>query len=88
MSWLQRFEREGVSAARAKAVAQARGDVTDPAAAQAAKAGRPEPAEPGAPKNDVAPGQNAPAEAAPSATGTPAAGGQTNPSNPAQNRSP
>jgi hypothetical protein len=88
MSWLQRFEREGVSAARAKAVAQARGDVTDPAAAQAAKAGRPEPAEPGAPKNDVTPGQNAPAEAAPSATGTPAAGGQTNPGNPAQNRSP
>jgi hypothetical protein len=88
MSWLQRFEREGVSAARAKAVAQARGDVTDPAAAQAAKAGRPEPAEPGTPRNDVAPGQNAPAEAAPSASGTPAAGGQTNPSNPAQNRSP
>ena len=82
------FEREGVRTARDKAAAQARGDVTDPAAAQAAKAGRPEPPEPGAPKNDVAPGTNAPAEAAPTATGTPAAGGQTNPSNPAQNRSP
>jgi hypothetical protein len=85
MSWLQRFEREGVRAAREKAVAQAHGDVTDPAAAQAAKAGRPEP---NAPPVTAAPGQNAPAEAAPSASGVPAAGGQTNPGNPAQNRSP
>ena len=85
MAWLQRFEREGVSAARDKAAQQARGDVTDPAAAQAAKSGRPEP---DAPTSTVQPGQNAPAEAAPSATGTPAAGVQRNPGNPAQNRSP
>ena len=85
MSWLQRFEREGMGAARDKAAQQARGDVTDPAAAQAAKTGRPEP---GGDPSRVQPGRNAPAEAAPSASGTPAAGGQQNPSNPAQNRSP
>jgi hypothetical protein len=82
MSWLQRFEREGVRAARDKAAQQARGDVTDPAAAQAAKAGRPEPED----ASGVQPGKNAPAEAAPTPSGTPAAGGQTNPSSPAQNR--
>jgi hypothetical protein len=65
-------------------VQQARGDVVVPAAAQAAKTGRPEP---GAAPAAVTPGQNAPAEAAPSASRTPAAGGQTNPSSPAQ-RSP
>jgi hypothetical protein len=85
MSWLQRFEREGVRTARDKAAAQARGDVTDPAAAQAAKTGRPEP---GGDSSRVQPGRNAPAEAAPAAAPTPAAGGQTNPSNPGQNRTP
>lgn len=84
MAWLNQFEREGMGQGRAKAVQQARGDVVDPAAAQAAKAGRPEP---GAAPAAVTPGQNAPAEAAPSASRTPAAGGQTNPSSPAQ-RSP
>jgi hypothetical protein len=81
------FERQGIREAREKAAQQARGDVTDPAAAAAARTGRPEPAEP---PSKVAPGTNAPAEAAPKAGGpaaaTPAAGGQTNPSNPAQNR--
>jgi hypothetical protein len=85
MSWLRRFENEGMGSARAKAAQQARGDVTDPAAAQAAKSGRPEP---GGDSSRVQPGRSAPAEAAPSATGTPAAGGQANPSSPAQNRSP
>jgi hypothetical protein len=85
MSWLRRFENEGMGAARDKAAQQARGDVTDPAAAQAAKTGRPEP---GGDSSRVQPGRNAPAEAAPSASGTPAAGGQRNPSSPAQNRSP
>jgi len=85
MSWLQRFEREGMNAAREKAAQQARGDVSDPAAAQAAQRGRPEP---GGDSSRVQPGRNAPAEAAPSATGTPAAGGQTNPGNPAQSRTP
>ncbi|HEY0037225.1 MAG TPA: putative glycoside hydrolase, partial [Longimicrobium sp.] len=84
MAWLNQVEREGMGQGRAKAVQQARGDVVDPAAAQAAKAGRPEP---GAAPAAVTPGQNAPAEAAPSASGTPAAGGQTNPGSPAQ-RSP
>jgi hypothetical protein len=83
MSWLQRFEREGVRAAREKAAQQARGDVTDPSAAQAARQGRPEPD-----SSRVQPGRNAPAEAAPSASGTPAAGGQREPSNPSQNRTP
>ena len=82
-AWLNRFEREGVRAARDKAAQQARGDVTDAAAAQAARQGRPEPEEAAA---KVQPGQNAPAEAAPSAGSVPAAGGQTNPSNPVQNR--
>jgi len=84
MAWLNQFEREGMGQGRAKAVQQARGDVVDPAAAQAAKTGRPEP---GAAPAAVTPGQNAPAEAAPSASGTPAAGGQTSPGSPAQ-RSP
>jgi hypothetical protein len=44
LQWVNRFEREGVRAARDKAVQQARGDVTDPAAAQAARTGRSEPA--------------------------------------------
>jgi hypothetical protein len=78
LQWVNRFEREGVRAAREKAVQQARGDVTDPAAAQAAKTGRREPGTPAA----VSPGQNAPAEAAPKATNVPAAGGQTNPTPP------
>jgi hypothetical protein len=39
LQWVNRFEREGVRAAREKAVQQARGDVTDPAAAQAARTG-------------------------------------------------
>ena len=73
------FERQGIREARQKAADQARGDVTDPAAAQAAKTGRPEPGEP---PSKVAPGQNAPAEAAPKPTNVPAAGGQTNPSKP------
>ena len=83
MAWLNRFEREGVRAAREKAAQQARGDVTDPAAAQAARTGRPEP---GGDSSAVRPGTNAPAEAAPTVDGTPAAGGQKNPSSPAQNR--
>ncbi len=78
-SWLDRFEREGVRSAREKAAAQARGDVTDPAAAQAAKTGRPDPSQPA---SSTTPGQNAPAEAAPSATGAPAAGGQRTPAAP------
>jgi hypothetical protein len=41
-AWLNRFEREGVSAARQRAVEQARGRTTDPAAAQAARTGRPD----------------------------------------------
>lgn len=85
MSWLQRFEREGMRAARDKAAQQVRGDVTDPAAAQAAQTGR---REPGGDASRVQPGRNAPAEAAPTPSGTPAAGGQTNPGNPAQNRTP
>jgi len=40
---LARFEKEGVLAARQKAADQAKGDVTDPAAARAAKTGAPEP---------------------------------------------
>jgi hypothetical protein len=78
---VRRFEREGVAEARRKAAGQARGDVSDPAAAQAARAGRPEP---GADSSAVKPGRNAPAEAAPGVTGTPAAGGQANPSQPPQ----
>jgi hypothetical protein len=78
-SMVRRFEREGVAEARRKAAGQARGDVTDPAAAQAARAGRPEP---GADSSAVKPGRNAPAEAAPAVAGTPAAGGQANPSQP------
>ena len=74
MAWLQRFEREGVRAAREKAAEQARGDVTDPSAAQAARTGRPADA-----ASAVQPGQNAPAEAAPTAGGAPAAGGQRSP---------
>jgi hypothetical protein len=81
MSWLNRFEREGVRAARERAAEQARGDVTDPAAAAAARTGR---TQPGADSGTVKPGRNAPAEATPSASRTPAAGGQSNPSNPAQ----
>jgi hypothetical protein len=41
---LVRFEKEGVLKAREKAAEQARGDVSDPAAARAAKTGAPEPA--------------------------------------------
>jgi len=67
LNMVNRFEREGVTAAREKAVRQARGVVSDPAAAQAARRGRPEP---GTPPSAVAPGQNAPAEAAPKAAGT------------------
>jgi hypothetical protein len=70
------FEKQGIREARQKAAGQAKGDVTDPAAAQAAKTGKPEPASP------VKPGENAPAEAAPQPTGVPAAGGQSNPSKP------
>jgi hypothetical protein len=76
LQWVNRFEREGVRAAREKAVQQARGDVTDPAAAQAARTGRREPA---TPPSQSSPGQNAPAEAAPKPTSVPAAGGQTKP---------
>jgi hypothetical protein len=61
---VNRLEREGVRAAREKAVQQARGVISDPAAAQAARQGRREPA---TPPSAVAPGQNAPAEAAPKA---------------------
>lgn len=57
------FERQGVKTARDKAVQQAHGDVTDPAAAQAARTGRTEPG----PQSTVRPGVNAPAEAAPKA---------------------
>ncbi|HEU0014541.1 MAG TPA: putative glycoside hydrolase [Longimicrobium sp.] len=78
MAWLNRFEREGVRAAREKAAAQARGDVTDPSAAAAARTGRPDPDPESAPPKS-APGQNAPAEAAPTQSGVPAAGGQTRP---------
>ena len=67
------FERQGIREAREKAAQQARGDVTDPAAAQAARSGRPEP---GADSSKVRPGANAPAEAAPSPANVPAAGGQ------------
>jgi hypothetical protein len=70
---VQRFERQGVAEARRKAAEQARGDVTDPAAAQAARTGREEP------EAAVQPGKNAPAEAAPTASDVPAAGGQTTP---------
>jgi hypothetical protein len=73
---VRRFEREGVAEARRKAAEQARGDVTDPAAAQAARAGRPEP---GTDSSAVKPGRNAPAEATPEAKPVPAAGGQTRP---------
>jgi hypothetical protein len=76
------FERQGIREAREKAAEQARGDITDPRAAQAARVGRPEP---GAPAR-VAPGQNAPAEASPSQSGVPAAGGQANPGSTGQNR--
>jgi hypothetical protein len=71
LAMVERLEREGVRAAREKAAEQARGDVTDPAAAQAARAGRPEP---GQPPSKTTPGQNAPAEAAPKTT-TGAGGG-------------
>jgi Tfp pilus assembly protein FimV len=74
-SWLDRFEREGVRAARERAVQQAHGQTTDPAAAQAARTGRAE----AQPAGQATPGTSAPAEAAPSASGTPAAGGQTTP---------
>jgi hypothetical protein len=77
LAWVNRFESEGMRTAREKAVQQARGDITDPAAAQAARAGRPEP---GSAPARTSPGTNAPAEAAPAASGTPAAGGQSNPS--------
>jgi hypothetical protein len=70
------FERQGVRAAREKAAQQARGDVTDPAGARAARSGRPEPGE----ASQVKPGQNAPAEAAPRPGTPPPAGGQANPS--------
>ena len=80
LSMVNLFERQGIRKARDKAAQQARGDVTDPAAAQAAKTGR---AEPGQPVSGVKPGQNAPAEATPSASGVPAAGGQTKPMAPA-----
>ncbi|HEX6748959.1 MAG TPA: putative glycoside hydrolase [Longimicrobium sp.] len=60
------FDRQGVRAARDKAAQQARGRIGDPAAAQAARQGRPEP---NAPPTRVTPGQNAPAEAAPKGTG-------------------
>ncbi|HEX8272245.1 MAG TPA: putative glycoside hydrolase [Longimicrobiaceae bacterium] len=73
---VRRFEREGVAEARRKASEQARGDVSDPAAAQAARAGRPEP---GGDSSAVKPGRNAPAEATPEARPVPAAGGQTRP---------
>jgi hypothetical protein len=67
LNMVNRFEREGVTAAREKAVRQAHGVVSDPSAAQAARQGRPEP---GTPPSRVQPGQNAPAEAAPRAAGT------------------
>jgi len=73
-SVVDRFEQQGVGDARRKAGAQARGDVTDPAAARAARAGvRP------ADSSAVAPGTNVPAEAAPEANPVPSAGGQTRP---------
>ncbi|MFL5381424.1 MAG: putative glycoside hydrolase [Longimicrobiaceae bacterium] len=56
------FDRQGVRTAREKAARQARGQIADPAAAQAAKQGAPEP---NTPPSRVTPGQNAPAEAAP-----------------------
>jgi len=58
------FDRQGVRAAREKAARQARGVVTDPAAAQAARQGRPEPGQPASPTQ---PGRNVPAVAAPRA---------------------
>lgn len=42
---LERFEAQGVAEARERAVAQARGDVTDPEAARAARTGQEEPEE-------------------------------------------
>ena len=61
------FDRQGVRTAREKAARQARGQIADPAAAQAARQGAPEP---NTPPSRVVPGQNAPAEAAPKAGGT------------------
>jgi hypothetical protein len=58
------FDRQGVRTAREKASHQARGQIADPAAAQAAKQGAPQP---NTPPSRVVPGQNAPAEAAPKA---------------------
>jgi hypothetical protein len=56
-AWLNRFEREGVSAARQRAVQQARGQTTDPAAAQAARTGRPDSSQAPAPSAPSAGGQ-------------------------------
>ncbi|MFL5540294.1 MAG: putative glycoside hydrolase [Longimicrobiaceae bacterium] len=58
------FDRQGVRTAREKAAQQARGRIADPAAAQAARQGAPQP---NTPPSRVVPGQNAPAEAAPKA---------------------
>ena len=54
-AWLTRFEREGVAAARQRAVEQARGQTTDPAAAQAQRTGHPEPAEGNTPADSSTP---------------------------------
>lgn len=59
---VEAFERQGVREARERAAEQARGDVTDPEAARAARTGQRDTA-----ASAVQPGVNAPAEAAPKA---------------------
>ncbi|HSU14228.1 putative glycoside hydrolase [Longimicrobium sp.] len=66
LSTVNIFDRQGVRTAREKAARQAHGQIGNPQAAQAARQGAPEPNQP--PTRTV-PGQNAPAEAAPKATG-------------------
>lgn len=65
LNMVNMFDRQGVQAAREKAAQQARGVVSDPAAASAARQGR---AEPGQAPSATQPGRNVPAEAAPKAT--------------------
>jgi hypothetical protein len=66
LSTVNLFDRQGVRAAREKAARQAHGQIGNPQAAQAARQGAPEPNQP---PTRAVPGQNAPAEAAPKATG-------------------
>jgi len=66
LSTVNLFDRQGVRAAREKAARQAHGQIGNPQAAPAARQGAPEPNQP---PTRVVPGQNAPAEAAPRATG-------------------